>query len=582
MNTHRLTVWSAFLTGLILIFTLQAVSFRLEAAEISIDLDRKQIDANQSVILVFSADTATGGDPDFSPLKKNFDIVNQGSSSQLTMANGSVTRSYRWSLTIIPKKTGKLTIPAISFGADSSPVTVLQVNPAKQQISGQASGEVFLEVEVTPEDPYVQAQVSYIVRVFHKVGISQASLSPPSANNVVIEQLHKDREYRTRHGNQNYDVFERRYTLFPENSGKVVIPPIQLDAQVLTGQTTGGLFSRNVTHSQRFVSKAVELNVKPIPKSFTGKHWLPASSVQFTQTWSEDPAKTVVGEPITQTLVLQVEGLMKSQLPVLSKLFKDKMDITDIKTYPDQPKLTQAATVSGVTSRREEKIAMIPGKSGAFKLPSVEIPWWNVETDRMEIARIDAVALQAKGSGKNAVNSPINMAPESTANNQADAIFDLSNANQQNNGFWKWVSLILGLGWLFTLLGFSWFFYSRRKNGLTTPSTTESLDEETRRLKAGRNLRKACQENDPVHAKTEFLKWAQSRWLEQPPTNLAEIGKRLPALKEVIDQLENNLYNSEESQWDGDLFWKKFRAHRRDNNIEETQPLSQLEPLFKA
>jgi hypothetical protein len=580
MKTHPLTVWSALLTGLILIIALQVVSFRLEAAEISVDLDSKQIEENQSVKLIYSADSATESDPDFSPLQKDFDIVNQSSSSQLTMINGSVTRNYRWTLTVIPKKTGKLTIPAISFGSDSSPVSVLQVNAAQQRVSGQAAGEVFLEVEVIPKDPYVQAQVSYTVRVFHKVGISQASLSPPAANNVVIEQLHKDRQYRTRYGNQNYDVFERRYTIFPESSGKLVIPPIQLDAQVLTGQTTGGLFSRNVTHSQRFVSNAVELNVKPIPDSFTGKHWLPASSVQLTQTWSEDPAKTMVGEPITQTLALQIEGLMKSQLPALSTLLKNTMANTDIKTYPDQPKLTQAATANGVTSRREEKIAMIPGKSGTFKLPTVELPWWNVETDRMEIARIDAVVLQAKGSGKNTVNSPINIAPESTANNQTDASsFSLNDDFQQNSGFWKWVSLILGLGWLLTLLGFSWFLYSRKKNG---QSTTETPNEESQRLKAGRNLRKACQDNNPVHAKTEFLKWAHSRWLGNPPTNLAEIGKRLPALKEVIDQLENNLYNSEESQWDGELFWKQFKAHRRDNNIEGTLSVNQLEPLFKA
>jgi hypothetical protein len=554
------------------------------AAEISVDINRKVVHANQSINITFSADSATANDPDFSPLAKDFDIVNQSASSQLTMANGSVTRSYRWIISVIPKTTGKVTIPSIAFGTDKSPESVLQVNAAAPpQPNGQTSGDVFLEVEASPTDPYVQAQVIYTVRVFHKVGISQASLPPPSISNVVIEQLHKDREYRTRHGNQNYDVFERRYTIFPESSGKLVIPPSQLDAQVLTGQTTGGLFSHNITHSERFVSKAIELNVKPIPGSFKGKHWLPAKKLEFDQSWSKDPAKTIVGEPVTQTLTLQVEGLLKSQLPALSKLRKDSISNTDIKTYPDQPKLTQAATEDGVTSRRDEKIAMIPGKSGTFNLPAIEIPWWNTLTDKMEIARIDAVAMQAKGSGNNVVNPPANLPHLSTPTTHTNkTAFDLSNENQQNNTRWKWVSLILGLGWLLTILGFAYLFYSQRKKRLITNNSSDSLEADSRRFKAGRNLRLACQTNNPADARTALLAWAKARWPDNPPPNLAEVGKRLPPLQDHIDELGKILYTPTEKQWDGDLFWKQFKAHRRDNHIEEDQSLSQLEPLFKA
>ncbi|MEE9411785.1 MAG: BatD family protein [Methylococcales bacterium] len=563
--------------------TLLVVSSRLLAAEISVDVDRKVIHANQSINIIFSADSATTNDPDFSPLTKDFDIVNQSSSSQLTMINGSVTRSYRWTISAIPKKTGKIIIPSIKFGTDKSPVSSLQVNDVPLQPSGQASGDVFLEVKATPEDPYVQAQVIYTVRVFHKVGISQASLSVPTAKNIVIEQLHEDREFRTRVGTQNYDVFERRYTIFPESSGKMVIPPIRLDAQVLTGQTTGGLFSRNITHSERFVSNAIELNVKPIPNSFKGKYWLPANKLELGQSWSEDPGKTKVGVPVTQTLTLQVEGLLKSQLPTLSKLRKNAISSTDIKTYPDQPKLTQAATEDGVTSRREEKIALIPGKSGTFKLPAVNIPWWNTQTDKMEIARIKAVTIQAKDSGNNAANPPVNLPTVKTPTAQTKVTeFNLSNQNQQNNTFWKWIALIAGLGWILTMLGVIYFFYSRRKKRSITQNSSESLEADSRRFKAGRNLRSACQNNNPVEARTALLLWAKARWSDNPPPNLIEIGKRLPPLQEQIDQLEQSLYKPSEKQWNGNMLWRQFKVHRRDNNTENNQPTKGLEPLFKA
>ncbi len=583
MNNPQLTVWSHLLKDLILLFILLLVSSQLLAAEITVDVDRKVISANQSINITFSADSATNKDPDFSLLRRDFDIVNQSSSSQLTMINGSVSRSYRWTISVISKKTGKIIIPSISFGTDKSPQSTLQVNDAPQQLSGQVSGDVFLEVEATPEDPYVQAQVIYTVRVFHQVGISQASLSVPSASNIVIEQLHEDREFRTRHGTQNYDVFERRYTIFPESSGKLTIPPIRLDAQVLTGQTTGGLFSRNITHSERFVSKAIELNVKPIPDTFKGKYWLPANKLELGQSWSQDPGSTKVGEPVTQTLTLQVEGLLKSQLPTLSKFREDAISSTDIKTYPDQPKLTQAATEDGVTSRREEKIAMIPGKSGTFKLPAVEIPWWNIQTDTMEIARIDAVTIQAKGTGNNAVNPPaIPPKISAPATQTKPTAFNLSKKNKQNNTLWKWVALAAGLGWLLTTLGLAYFFYSQRKKRLLEKKSTETIDAESRRFKAGRNFRSACQNNNPAEARTALLLWAKARWPDNPPANLVEVGKRLPPLQEQIQQLEQILYKPSEKEWNGGLLWKQFKAHRRDTTSEEDQPENKLEPLFKA
>jgi hypothetical protein len=95
-------------------------------------------------------------------------------------------------------------------------------------------------------------------------------------------------------------------------------------------------------------------------------------------------------------------------------------------------------------------------------------------------------------------------------------------------------------------------------------------------------LRSACLNNRSDDARTEFLNWAKGRWPNNPPANLADIGSRIPALQPAITQLEQALYDSAESQWDGNVFWDQFKAHRRDKQVEQSEITTQLEPLFKA
>ncbi len=583
MNDYRFINRSPFLIHLILVVTLMGACLSLQAADITVNVSRNPVQINESVEINFSVDGVTDGDPDFSPLQNDFEIINQGSNSQVSIINGSVTRNYLWKVTVIPKKTGGLIIPSIKFGSDASPAAVLQVNSASQQLNAKSSGDVFLEVEATPVDPYVQAQVVYTVRVFHKVGITQAGLSEPEVDNAVVEPLQKDSKYRTQRGNQTYDVFERRYTIFPQSSGKLVIAPIRLNAQVITGQSRGGFFSRNITRTERFVSKPIELNVKPIPSAFTGKSWLPARAMELTQSWSEDPAQAAVGEPVTQTMTLQAEGLMKSQLPALSELQKDSIVSSNIKIYPDQPVLTQAGTAITVISRREEKMAMIPEKSGALKIPAIEIPWWNTQTDRMEIARIEETLMNVKATSSNVFIPEQTQSPvDTTANQDNSTAFNISNTKHFSNDIWKWVSLALGLGWLLTLLALAYVLRSQKKQSSSHQQASDEKQTSHQRSRAGRNLRHACQNNQPSDARAALLNWAQNRWLENPPANLSDIGKRIPALQNVIEQLEQTLYNASANAWDGNALWEQFKAHRKDGADKPNQTETQLEPLFKA
>lgn len=96
------------------------------SAEISATLSRNPISIDESFQLILESDSATDGDPDFSVLERDFRIVSQSQSQNIRMINGKVSRSTTWNLTLLAQQTGRLTIPAVAFGSDSSkPLTIM-------------------------------------------------------------------------------------------------------------------------------------------------------------------------------------------------------------------------------------------------------------------------------------------------------------------------------------------------------------------------------------------------------------------------------------------------------------------------
>ena len=78
---------------------------------------------------------------------------------------------------------------------------------------------MFLDVKATPEQPYVQSQVLYTLRLYRRVDIAQAELSEPELTDAVVEKLGEDSNYNTVVNGVSYLVTERKYAIFPQKSG---------------------------------------------------------------------------------------------------------------------------------------------------------------------------------------------------------------------------------------------------------------------------------------------------------------------------------------------------------------------------
>ena len=424
---------------------------------------------------------------------------------------------------------------------------------------------LFLEVNIVPGKIYVQSQVVFTVQFFRSVEITGASVTDPqtSESNAVIEKLGEDKNLETDRNGIHYLVVERRYAIFPQRSGKLTILPIRLDARVgKRGDPLVDFFKDPLREGEIFAqrhSPAVEIVVEPIPSSFDNLSWLPAHQLRLTEKWSKNPPRLQVGETVIRTVTLQATGLTSAQLPELAfarrKLAGQEAILeqlsSSIKRYPDPPSLTDQREPTGILGIRQETWAMIPSRPGTFTLPSIEVPWWNVDTKTEEVAYLPGRTLEVLGSVHptsvssavaNADKDPAHLAhsvqeKQSTAQKERDKRCE-NGVDCDSNKPITWINsfiateayspiltLFLALGWASTALGWylyrhpslNFSFFKPKAETIKNRNNPDSLE------KIAQSLKQVCLQNDPEKCRSVLLTWAQARWHDKKLRNLNDL-----------------------------------------------------------
>jgi len=555
-----------------LVFLLLLSSFmpgNVFAAQIGVSFDRNPVSLDESFQIIFTANDTPDSDPDFSPLEQDFEILGQSQSSNSSWINGRSSKTIQWTLNVMAKHTGSLVVPAVKFGDDESQPASVMVTQAAANKAINTDDDLFLEVEANPQSPYVQSQVLYTVRLYRRVDIAQAALNEPELSDAVVEKLGDDSNYNTQINGVNYLVTERKYAIFPQKSGALTIKPLVLTAEVMASSRPNfnGFFNSQMTKTRKISSKSVTLDVKPAPATFTGQHWLSAEQLVLKEEWSGDNQQMKVGEPLTRTLTLLAKGTTVGQLPELNA---GKID-AQLKTYPDQPVLREQKKPEGLIAFREEKIAIIPSKAGFYKLPAIEIPWFNSQSQKMEIATIPETtitALEAAGALPD-MAAPVASTPVEQPQKAEQSTPIITQPQQQNT--WFWVALFLGTGWLATLA----YFLVKRPVKKPIPEKSAA---EIRLEDSIKNLKKACADNNATAAKDALLAWGRQKYDVASLGAVAEFSEA--RLRDEILHLNQVLYGKSADQWQGKKLFQAFVENKAREKIAVTED-DKLEPLYR-
>lgn len=402
-----------------------------------------------------------------------------------------------------------------------------------------AQPPIFIEVQAEPQNPYVQSQVLYTVRVLYTLTLLEGSLEAPALPQAEVERLGEDGAYETVRDGRNYRVIERRYALFPQTSGVLTIPSVQLHGRIRADAGAHlGAVSEQIRPIQ-LSSEPVILEVRPRPPGYAGAYWLPSTGLSLQESWPEQPAVWRVGEPVAWVMTLVAQGLDAAQLPDLSLPENDA-----VRLYPDRPVAQNRITGQGVVGYREQRLALIPLRAGELRLPEVRLSWWDTTHDREQTATLPARAVTVLPAAPPAPTPPpefsLAAAPPALVGKSADP-------------FWPGVVLLLLGLWLGTLL--AW----RRAHRRQTPAAV--ADARRSSASPGRQaLRQACRANDPAAAAAALLKWAADTWPEPLPRTLLALAERLPGDSAAVRELDRALYAPAPPAWQGDALWRAVQS----------------------
>ena len=506
-----------------------------EAAEQTLQarLDRNPIHDDETVRLVVEADTRVNGlRPDIAPLHRDFEVIGQSTTTHAAIENGARTVRTEWMIELAPRRPGRFTIGPLRVGAATSPALELEVLPSSSS-AARSARDVFLEVEVTPREVYVQAQLVCALRIYRAAEFLEAKLSDFEPDGAVTHRLGRDSTYSKTIDGRRYRIIERRFAVFPQASEPLVLPAFRLDARIAepgAASTMGRLFGEG--RRVRIATQPVEVAVKPLPVA-SATPWLPATAVTLTEEWPEEPPRFVAGEPVTWTLRLHATGLAGEQLPPI-----EPPSLEGARAYPDQPSIVTRASPEAVHGERVQRIALVPGAAGTLVIPELEVQWWDVEADAPRTALIPARTISVAPAPVSAAASrPALAAPAASPETSPRP--------------WQVVSAALAVAWLLTLGAFVRVL-ARRRNVDPRPETP--VDEPPRDIAAARRrVLDACDAADPRAVRDALLGWAGLVWHESPPRDLIAFAARTrdERFREALMALDRTVWSGRDTGWTG-------------------------------
>ncbi|HUN28064.1 MAG TPA: hypothetical protein VMU67_17340 [Steroidobacteraceae bacterium] len=459
-------------------------------------------------------------------------------------------------------------------------------------LAALAAPRVFIETEVSPHDPYVQAATRVIVRLYSARPLYHPELDLPSSDAALVHQVGVDERHSVHRDGILYEVLTRQYLLFPQRSGPLAIPGATLDAQVLTsvGRSGGGASDLGgnafgAPYSYGAMAVAVEplelrgepiaLRVRPRPAALVGSYWLPAQQLWVTVAWHPSSLEAHVGDAINLELSVQAQGLTAEQLPDLSSLMSVP---SGVKAYADEPKLDTSVQGETLVGTREQNVALIADRAGRYSLPGFTVRWWDTAAGAVREAVVpsrELLVLPALAAATPA-SAPAQGAPEPAVSRHG--AFRWIGRLGAGRDPWLLASGALALLWVTTVAA---WLRARASGGLTAPrpaQPTPSASPPGSGARSRSAFLEACRRDDPRAARRYLLAWLTAEWPPPAPRGLHAAAKGIAdeRIAQLLRELDRACYAA--APWRGEalaslLEKRRFTTRRPGERISELASL---------
>ena len=562
-------------------FVLMITGLNAFAGNLTASVDRDVLGLEETFTLVLRYDEQINTTPDYELLRKDFDILNTQSGTQMSIINGSMEASTEWKIALAPKRIGKLLIPSFTIDGAISDAIEITVE-GKSRTPKNTDNNVTVEVETSKDSSYVQEQIIVTLRLYTTVGLNGVELQPLQVKDALVVNIDENR-YQTKINGRPGAVVETRYAVFPQQSGELIIPSMLYQVSVSSGQRD--IWDRFYGNSQnnilRLRTEEQRINVLPAPATVNAGEWLPALNVTLSEHWSTSIDSLKIGEPVTRSITITADGLTAGQINPLQLA-----PIDGLTFYNDQAQTDDQKSANGVEGSRIETIAIVPTKAGHFTLPEVKVNWWDTKTNRMRTATLPAVSLSVGLGDMSQLQPPTVTPTENTTT--VDINTDLSSIPTQNVVVQTKTPLWLYFTNLIALIAAAFFalLYWRNKRELAAIYNTHSDEQNALHQNenaAWNNVKRALSEQQPTRLRQALIDWGKAHWNNESIASLQAIAEQAQdsALAEELRKLDEAMFSANNTAPDTNTLLQLLANLRRKNH-QKTHSKEKLQPLYKT
>ena len=264
--------------------------------------------------LIIEGESAADSPP--APAVDGLELRGTSQSSQLSFINGNVSRRVTYTYTLIPKREGKFTIPALEVRVGGN---VLKTLPATLTVTpgenaNEAGDLAFAKISLPKRNLYVGEVAPLEIRLYLNTEARWDLRSSPALNGdgFSIQPLGKPSQREVELAGKRYILVSFSTVLTPARAGKLSIGPVPVNLAVSKmgrNQSRLDFFAPRFGQTQEMsvTAPVLEIQVQPLPvegrpDGFSGA----IGKFEFAATGTPDRVK--IGEPVSMTLTITGNG----------------------------------------------------------------------------------------------------------------------------------------------------------------------------------------------------------------------------------------------------------------------------------
>lgn len=354
-------------------------------------VSKKRLGINERLRIDFEMNE--NGDNFNPPPFTNFQVVSGPQQSvSRSWVNGvqSFSKTYTYFLT--PKTKGKITIgqAEITINGEvykTTPISVEVTEAVKKpndpnNIDYVIDGNIHLVAEISKTNPYLNEGITVIYKLYFRNPISVSDVSelesPSYADfwshliNIPRAEINMRGTFK---GEPYNEVVWRKAVLYPQKTGKLVLPPLTLNLSLNVPSNRRDLFGRRIlTQAQKMITTGQNtIRVKSLPEKNKPENFSGAVG-QFDFDLILDKEALKASESFQAKIKVKGKGNLKLfNLPTIS--VPNTLEVYEPE-HDEQVKIT----LSGMQGTIEDNYTIVPQFQGKYPIPPVQFSYFDPQT----------------------------------------------------------------------------------------------------------------------------------------------------------------------------------------------------------